>query len=97
MDDAQEYTILSPCTTSKTTEMRTKKKMDLDKAEKELSKDHEISANTSVFLSFPYKGKPFTLFSSGKIVIKGTDPKEGKALLLEVFNILKERGVFIED
>lgn len=96
MDDRPEYVILSPCTTSKSIEMRTRNKLDLSKAEKELSKDHGISANTSVFLSFLHKGKQFTLYSSGKIVLKEVDSKEGKPLLLEVFELLKERGCFIE-
>ena len=76
--------------------MRTKKKLDLNKAEKELSKDHEISANTSVFLSFMHNGKQITLYSSGKIVVKEIDSKEGKPLLVEVFNLLKDRGCFVE-
>jgi hypothetical protein len=96
MDDRPEYLILSPCTTSRSMEMRTKKKLGLNKAEKELSKDHEISANTSVFLSFMHKEKQFTLYSSGKIVVKEIDSKEGKPLLIEVFNLLKERGCFVE-
>ena len=96
MDDRPEYVILSPCTTSKSIEMRTKAKLDLSKSEKELSSDHEITANTSVFLSFLHSGKPFTLYSSGKIVIKEVDPKEGKPLLVEVYNILKERGCLLE-
>lgn len=97
MDDRPDYVILSPCTTSKTLEMRTKLKISLEKAEKELSTDHEIAASTPVFLSFLYKGKPFTVFSSGKIVIKDADSKEGKPLLIEVFNILKERGCLLEN
>ena len=96
MDDRPEYLILSPCTTSRSMEMRTKKKLDLNKAEKELSKDHEISANTSVFLSFMHNGKQITLYSSGKIVVKEIDSKEGKPLLVEVFNLLKDRGCFVE-
>ncbi|MBD3397838.1 hypothetical protein GF412_01755 [Candidatus Micrarchaeota archaeon] len=96
MDDRPEYVILSPCTTSKSIEMRTRGKINLNKAEKELSKDHEIAANTSVFLSFLHKGKQFTLYSSGKIVVKEVDSKEGKPLLVEVFNLLKERGCFVE-
>jgi hypothetical protein len=96
VDDRPEYVILSPCTTSKSIEMRTKAKLDLAKAEKALSVDHEIAANTSVFLSFLHKGKQFTLYSSGKIVIKEVNPKDGKPLLLEVFGMLKERGCFIE-
>ena len=92
MDDRPDYVILSPCTTSKTIEMRTKSKLDLAKAEKELARDNEITANTSVFLSFVHGGKQFTLYSSGKIVLKEIDSKEGKPLLIEVFNILKDRG-----
>jgi|GEM_PF-802933 len=96
-DDRPDYVILSPCTTSKTIEMRTKNKLDLAKAEKELAKDHDVTANTSVFLSFSHKDKQFTLYSSGKIVIKEVDSKEGKPLLLEVFNLLKMRGCLIEN
>lgn len=96
MDDRPEYVILSPCTTSKSMEMRTRAKLDLNKAEKELSKDHEIAANTAVFLSFMRNGKQFTLYSSGKIVVKEIDSKEGKPLLVEVFNLLKETGCFVE-
>ena len=97
MNDRPEYVILSPCTTSKTIEMRTRAKLDLAKTEKELSKDHEIIANTAVFLSILHKEKKFTFYSSGKIVVKDVDSKEGKPLLLEVFNILKERGCLIEN
>ena len=97
MDDRPEYVILSPCTTSKSIEMRTRAKLDLGKAEKELSNDYEVTANTSVFLSFLHKGKQFILYSSGKIVIKEVDSAQGKPLLLEIFNLLKERGCFVED
>jgi len=96
-DDRPEYVILSPCTTSKSIEMRTRAKLDLNKSEKELSSDHEVTANTSVFLSFLHKEKQFVLYSSGKIVIKEVDSAQGKPLLLEVFSLLKERGCFIED
>ncbi len=96
-DDRPEYVILSPCTTSKSIEMRTRTKLDLNKSEKELSSDHEVTANTSVFLSFIHKEKQFVLYSSGKIVIKEVDSVQGKALLIEVFNLLKERGCFVED
>ena len=95
-DDRPEYVILSPCTTSRTMEMRTKAKLDLNKAERELSRDHEIAANTSIFLSFLHQGKQFTLYSSGKIVIKEVDSNQGKPLLLDVFDILKSRGCLIE-
>lgn len=78
-------------------EMRTRAKIELNKAEKELAADHEITANTSVFLSFVHAGKQFTLYSSGKIVIKEVDSKEGKPLLLEVFDILKKRGCLLEN
>ncbi len=96
-DDRPEYVILSPCTTSKTIEMRTKSKLNLAKAEKELAADNDITANTSVFLSFVHAGKQFTLYSSGKIVIKEVDSKEGKPLLIEIFKILKDRGCFLEN
>jgi len=91
-DDRPDYVILSPCTTSKTIEMRTKSKLDLVKAEKELARDNDITANTSVFLSLVHAGKQFTLYSSGKIVLKEVDVKEGKPLLIEVFKILKDTG-----
>jgi len=91
-DDRPDYVILSPCTTSKTMEMRTKSKLDLAKAEKELAPDNEIIANTSVFLSLVHANKQFTLYSSGKIVIKDVDSKEGKPLLIEVFKILRDKG-----
>ena len=97
MDDRPEYVILSPCTTSKTIEMRTRAKLDLNKAEKELSKDHNILANTSIFLSFAHEGEQFTLYSSGKIVLKEVDLKGGKPLLIDVFNILKKRGCLLEN
>jgi TATA-box binding protein (TBP) (component of TFIID and TFIIIB) len=96
MEDRPEYVILSPCTTSKSIEMRTREKLDLRKAEKELSNDHEVSANTSVFLSFLHNGRQFTIYSSGKIILKEVDSNEGKPLLLEVFNLLKEKGCFVE-
>lgn len=92
MGERPEYVILSPCTTSKTIEMRTREKIDLSRSEAELSRDHQIIANTSVFLSFLHKGKNFSLYSSGKIVIKDADSREGKPLLLEVFSLLKGRG-----
>ncbi|MFP3949680.1 MAG: hypothetical protein ACLFUZ_01140 [Candidatus Micrarchaeia archaeon] len=97
MDDRPEHIILSPCTTSKTIEMRTRAKIDLEKAEKELSPDHEVLAKTSIFLSFGHRGKQFTLYKSGKIVIKETESKEGKPLLKEVFELLKGRGCLFED
>ncbi|MBD3390238.1 hypothetical protein GF415_04785 [Candidatus Micrarchaeota archaeon] len=97
MDDRPEHIILSPCTTSKTIEMRIRAKIDLEKAEKELSPDHDVLANTSIFISFEHKEKQFTLYKSGKIIIKETDSGEGKPLLLEVFELLKERGCLLED
>lgn len=98
MDDRPEYVILSPCTTSKTIEMRTKEKINLPKAEKVLSEaGHQVLANTSVFLSFIYSGKKFMLYGSGKIVIKEVDSKEGRPLLLEAFNILKEGGCMVHE
>jgi hypothetical protein len=97
MDDRPEDVILSPCTTSKTIELRTRDKIFLPKSEKLLSSaGHEVLANTSVFLSFIYSKKKFMLYSSGKIVIKEVDSKEGKPLLLEVFNLLKNGGCLIE-
>lgn len=97
MSDRPEYVILSPCTTSKTIEMRTRAKIDLKKAEKELSRDHEIIANTSVFLTLIHSGKKFMLYKSGKIVIKEVNSREGKPLLLGVFDALKARGCLNED
>jgi hypothetical protein len=98
MDDRPEYVILSPCTTSKTIEMRTKDNIDLQKAEKALSEAGEqVLANTSVFLSFLYSEKKFMLYGSGKIVIKEVDSKEGKPLLLEVFNVLKDAGCMVHE
>jgi hypothetical protein len=97
MSDRPEYVILSPCTTSKTIEMRTRAKIDLKEAEAQLSKDHEILANTSVFLTLLHSGKKFMLYSSGKIVIKEVDSKEGKPLLLGLFGLLKARGCLRED
>lgn len=100
MDERPEYVILSPCTTSKTIEMRTRAKIDLKKTEEKLSrdtKDYQILANTSVFLSLIHAGKKFMVYKSGKIVIKGVDSKEGKPLLLEIFNALKAKGCMNED
>ena len=96
MDDRPEYVILAPCTTARTMEMRTKNKILLAKSETELAKDHEILARTPVFVSFLHGGKQFSLFESGKIVIKDSDAKEGKPLLLEVLTLLKTRGCFAE-
>ena len=97
MDDRPEYLILSPCTTSKTIEMRTRAKIDLEKAEEKLSQDHEVLASTPIFLSFEHKEKQFTLYTSGKIIIKETESEEGKPLLMEVFEFLKKRGCLLED
>jgi hypothetical protein len=98
MDERPEYVILSPCTTSKTIEMRTREKISLQKAEKALSKaGHEVLANTSVFLSFFYSEKKFMLYGSGKIVIKEVDSREGKPLLLEVFKLLKDSGCMVHE
>ena len=96
MDDRPEYVILAPCTTARTMEMRTKNKILLAKSETELARDHEILARTPVFVSFLHGGKQFSLFESGKIVIKDSDAKEGKPLLLEVLTLLKTRGCFAE-
>ncbi len=96
MDDRPEYVILAPCTTARTMEMRTKNKIILAKSETELARDHEIIARTPVFVSFLHGGKQFSLFESGKIVIKDSDAKEGKPLLLEVLTLLKTRGCFAE-
>ncbi len=96
MDDRPDYVILAPCTTARTMEMRTKNKISLSKSEAELAKDHEVLARTPVFLSFLHGGKQFSLFESGKIVIKDSDAKEGKPLLVEVFELLKGRGCFAE-
>lgn len=92
MDDRPDYIILAPCTTARTMEMRTKFKIQLEKSEKELEKDHEIVARTPVFLTFLHGGKQFSLYESGKIVIRDSDAKEGKPLLTEVFELLKARG-----
>jgi hypothetical protein len=97
MNGRPEYVILSPCTTSKTIEMRTRATINLKKAEAELSKKDEILANTSVFLTIIHAGKKFMVYRSGKIVIKEVDSKEGKPLLLEVFNSLKEGGCMDEN
>ncbi|MBN2122193.1 hypothetical protein JW721_04005 [Candidatus Micrarchaeota archaeon] len=98
MDDRPEYVILSPCTTSKTIEMRTRDKIDLQKSEKALSKaGQQVLANTSVFLSFVYSQKKFMLYGSGKIVIKEVDSKEGRPLLLEVFKLLKDSGCMVHE
>jgi len=77
-------------------EMRTKNKILLEKSEAALAQDHEVLARTPVFLSFLHGGKQFSLYESGKIVIKDADAKEGKPLLLEVFALLKTRGCFAE-
>lgn len=91
-----EYVILSPCTTAKTRELRMRGKIDLEKAEKSLSPGHDITGRTEVFLSFAHKGKPVTLYSSGKIVVKEAESDEAKALLKEVFSLLEGRGCLVE-
>ncbi len=92
-----EYVILSPCTTAKSRELRMRGKIDLAKAEESLSKDHDITGRTEVFLAFAYKGKPITLYSSGKIVVKEAESEEAKALLKEVLALLEGRGCLVEN
>ncbi|MEM4272479.1 MAG: hypothetical protein QXH30_02720 [Candidatus Bilamarchaeaceae archaeon] len=96
MEDRPEYVILAPCTTARTIEMRTKFRILLSKCESLLSRDHEVLARTPVFLTFVHSGKQFSLYETGKIVIRDADSREGKPLLVEVFGLLKERGCFAE-
>lgn len=91
-----EYIILAPCVTSKTRELRLRGKIDILKAEKALPPDADILALTEIFLSATYKGKLFSLYSSGKIIVKDSDGEEAKALLKEMFALLEKRGCLSE-
>ena len=91
-----EYIILSPCTTAKTRELRLRGKIDLRKAEKSLPPEADVLALTEVFLSASYKGKPFTLYPTGKIIIKDSESEEAKALLKEMFSLLEKKGCLSE-
>lgn len=91
-----EYIILSPCVTAKTRELRLRGKIDIRKAEKSLPPDAEILALTEVFLTIAYKGKSFSLYPSGKIIAKDSEPEEAKTLLKEMFSLLEKKGCLSE-
>ena len=91
-----DYVILSPCVTAKSRELRMRGKIDLQKAEKELSKDCEIAAKTDVFLALTYREKPVTIYSSGKIIVKESEVEEAKGILKEVFSLLEKKGCLVE-
>jgi ArsR family metal-binding transcriptional regulator len=91
-----DYVILSPCVTAKTRELRMRGKIDLGKAEQELSRNYEIVAKTDVFLSFVYREKPVSLYSSGKIIVRESEGEEAKEILKGVFSLLEERGCLVE-
>ncbi|MEW5996869.1 MAG: hypothetical protein AB1657_04730 [Candidatus Micrarchaeota archaeon] len=91
-----EYIILSPCTTAKTRELRMRGRIDIRKAEKALPPEADILAFTEVFLSLAYKGKPFSLYPSGKIIVKDSEAEEAKSLLKEMFSLLERKGCLSE-
>ncbi|NYZ60166.1 hypothetical protein H0O01_00525, partial [Candidatus Micrarchaeota archaeon] len=78
-----DYIILSPCVTAKTRELRMRGKIDIRKAEKSLPPNVDILALTEVFLTLAYKGKSFSLYPSGKIIVKDSESEEAKSLLKE--------------
>lgn len=91
-----EYIILSPCTTAKTRELRLRGRIDIRKAEKALPPEAEALALTEVFLTVAYKGKPFSLYPSGKIIVKDSESEEAKILLKEMFSLLEKKGCLSE-
>jgi len=91
-----DYIILSPCVTAKTRELRLRGKIDIRKAEKALSQDVDVLALTEVFLTIAYKGKSFSLYPSGKIIVKDSESDEAKSLLKEIFSMLEKKGCLSE-
>ncbi|MFA5412070.1 MAG: hypothetical protein WC350_01835 [Candidatus Micrarchaeia archaeon] len=90
-----EYIILSPCVTAKTCELRMRGTIELKKAEQSLPPEADILALTEVFLSVAYKGKPFSLYQSGKIVVKDAESAEAKVLLKEMLALLDKKGCLV--
>lgn len=91
-----DYIILSPCVTAKTRELRMRGKIDIRKAEKSLPPNVDILALTEVFLTLAYKGKSFSLYPSGKIIVKDSESEEAKSLLKEMFALLEKKGCISE-
>jgi len=89
-----EFYVVEPCTTASGVEIKLKKKIDIKKAERALSKHGEAAGSGGVVLLADFKGYSLSVYASGRILVKGKDVglKDGENLAKELIPILEKGG-----
>ncbi len=92
-----EFYTVEPCATSNAFEVRSKRnaRIDLDKAEKALSRLGEVLAKTPVVLVLKREDCSASLYASGRMMLKGVTKDEAEALGKKLFAALEKGGAFI--
>lgn len=89
-----DFYVVEPCKSSGGVEIKLKKKIDIKKAEKALSKHGEVAGSSPVVMLVGYKGYSLSVYGSGRMMVKGkrVSLKKGEELAKELVSILEKGG-----
>jgi hypothetical protein len=89
-DKTDEYFVVEPCNTAGGIEIKLKeKKIDLKKAETAFSEIGEVVGNASVVLLVKINKYSISVYGSGRMMVKGTEPKAKKIKQKDVENLAR--------
>ena len=86
-----EYIIYSPCSTSNTRELRAKARIKIQDIKD--SEDLKVVLRTEFFIICEYRGKEYSIYENGKIILKDAEDKKE---LIDMLKVLVGGG-YVED